>query len=65
MSKFQLKIHHLNVIRDKILFVYNLDSIKKSHKLMRKFNVCMDMFGNTKEREKKKKEEVGNVTMKI
>ena len=45
--------------------MYNLDSIKKSHKWMRKFNVSMDMFGNTKEREKKKKEEVGNVTMKI
>ena len=46
--------------------MYNLDSIKKSHKWMRKFNVSMDMFGNTKEkREKKMKKEVGNVTMKI
>ena len=53
LSKFQLKIHHLNVTRDKISFVYNLDSVKKSHKWMRKFNVSMDMFGNTKERERK------------
>ena len=45
--------------------MYDLDSIKKSHKWMRKFDISMDMFGNTKEREKKKKKEVGNVTMKI
>ena len=32
---------------------------------MRKINVSMDMFGNTKEKEKKKiGKEIGNVTMK-
>ena len=33
---------------------------------MRKVNVSMDMFGNTKERGGKKRgKEIGNVTMKI
>ena len=34
---------------------------------MRKINVSMDMFGNTKEKEggKKRGKEIGNVTMKI
>ena len=69
MSKFQLKIHHLNVTQeDKISFIYNLDRDGLGN-LINEWELLMLVWTwletQKKRRKKKGGKEIGNVTMKI